>query len=91
MYFDKDSQERKKRLECLANMRNSLNIRFKELENISQNNFKEYHQLINQLNAVIRGEQAEKRFKIRIQEGLISLIASLISAGFFSFLFRWIF
>lgn len=60
-------------------------------ESIDENTIAQQLKIVERINAIIRLEQAEKRFEINLKISLISFISALVSAGLFSYLFNYIF
>ncbi len=81
------------RLELLCKMREQLYQKLHQITNEStdENTTALQLKIVERINAIIRLEQAEKRFEINLKISLISFTSALISAGLFSYLFNYIF
>ncbi|MEE1067738.1 MAG: hypothetical protein UH678_04510 [Fibrobacteraceae bacterium] len=81
------------RLEILCKMREQLYQMLNQItnESIDENTIAQQLKIVERINAIIRLEQAEKRFEINLKISLISFISALVSAGLFSYLFNYIF
>ena len=84
-----NNKEKKDRLKILSQMRETLYQNLEQIESSDkEKKFNMQLKFVERINAIIRLEQAEKRFDINMKLALLSLVTSILSAGFFSYLFN---